>query len=236
MNGFIKLWRLLLDKPIWLNSTPEQCKILVTLLLMANHSESEWEWNGNKFKAIPGQFVTSLDAIVKKCGKGVTIQNVRTALVRFEKLEFLTNESTKTGRLITIVNWRVYQPPQDETNKGNSQRPNKELTPNGECKNINNIYSLHFDSFWAAYPRKTEKRAAFKVWNTRLKEGAKPDDLIMAAKNYAAECEKEGREPKFTKQAKTFLGPSRPYEDYLSQTEITQPEKTFDQDRAISFS
>lgn len=107
MEGWVKLYRCLVEKCIWLQSTPEQKVILITLLTMANHKEKQWEWNGKKFDIMQGQFVTSLDQLAKKCGIGIRIQHVRTALVRFEKLEFLTNQSTKTGRLITIVNWQV---------------------------------------------------------------------------------------------------------------------------------
>lgn len=142
MEGWIKLHRCLIEKPIWTCSTPEQKVILITLMMMANHKGKEWEWKGQKFKCESGQFITSLDGILNKCGKGITIQNIRSALNKFEKYEFLTNESTKTGRLITIVNWRVYQADEEETNKAdnkeltkNQQRGNKELTPN---KNDNN--------------------------------------------------------------------------------------------------
>lgn len=145
-QGWVKLFRKLIDKPIWLKSTPEQKTILITLLLMASHKEQEWEWNGKKFMTESGQFITSLDSIVKKCGKGISIQNVRSALERFKKLEFLTNESTKTGRLITIVNWGLYQDENKESNKGinkevtkTQQRGNKEVTPNKNDKNDKNI-------------------------------------------------------------------------------------------------
>jgi hypothetical protein len=86
--GYIKIWRELFIKPIWINSTPEQKTILITLLSMANFQENEWEWKGEKYKCKPGQFVTSLESITKACGKGVTIQNVKTAIKRFEKLIF----------------------------------------------------------------------------------------------------------------------------------------------------
>jgi len=146
MQGWIKLHRELIDKPIWLRSTPEQKSILITLLLMANHQENEWEWQGIKFKVKPGQFVTSLEHIAEKSGKGVTVQNVRSSLKKFQdKYQFLTNESTKTGRLITICNWGDYQAKEEETNKDtnneltkNQQRGNKELTPNKNDKNDNN--------------------------------------------------------------------------------------------------
>jgi hypothetical protein len=103
-----------MDKPIWESSTAEQKVILITLLMMANHKEKEWEFNGEKYKAEPGQFVTSLEAIRKKSGKDVSIKNVRTALVRFEKLNFLASQSTNRNRLITIVNWGFYQQKDDE--------------------------------------------------------------------------------------------------------------------------
>ena len=145
MEGWIKLHRCLAEKAIWQDSTPEQKTILITLLMMANHREKEWIWKGEKFKAKPGQFVTSIDSIAKKSGKGITKQNVRTALFKFEKLGFLTNESTKTGRLITLTNWDKYQLHTDvannDTNKAltkNQQSVNKALTPNKNVKNDKN--------------------------------------------------------------------------------------------------
>ncbi|SET76611.1 hypothetical protein SAMN05216389_12615 [Oceanobacillus limi] len=144
MQGWIKLHRELLNKPIWLESTPEQKSILVTLLMMANHKEKEWEWKGQKFKAEPGQFVTSLEKIAFKSGKGVSMQNVRTAIKRFERYNFLTNKSTNKNRLITIVNWEIYQDVENEPNKqsnkqltSNQQAVNKQLTTNKNVKNDN---------------------------------------------------------------------------------------------------
>jgi len=116
-GNFIGLFRCLIDKPIWFNSTPQQKTILITILLKANWKESEWEWQGQKFKLNPGQFVSSLENLVKASGKGISIQNVRTSITRFEKLEFLTNESTKTGRLITVLNWHMYQVERMRPNK-----------------------------------------------------------------------------------------------------------------------
>lgn len=121
----MKLWRVLLEKPIWLASTPEQKTILITILLMANREGGEWEWGGQKFAVKPGQFVTSLEAIRSKCGHGVSIKNVRTALARFEKLGFLTMETAKAGRLITITNWPIYQ---GKSGKDDAEEPEKRQT------------------------------------------------------------------------------------------------------------
>ncbi|MGE6721073.1 hypothetical protein ACQKGD_27630 [Peribacillus frigoritolerans] len=140
-NGWFKLYRDLLEKPLWVQSTPEQKTVLITLLSMANHQEKEWEWKGTSYKVAPGQFVTSLESIAEKCGKGISIQNVRTALKRFEKYEFLTNESTNKNRLVTIVNWGFYQGNSDDlTNQltGNQQAVNKQLTTNKNEKKDKN--------------------------------------------------------------------------------------------------
>ena len=156
MEGWVKLHRCLMEKTIWIKSTPEQKVILVTILMLANHKGKEWEWNGEKFITEPGQFITSLDKLVTKCGVGIKTQNIRTALARFEKLEFLTNQSTKTGRLITVVNWHVYQANECEPNIDDNkdltksqQRPNKDLTPNKNDKTVKNdnknIYSENLD-------------------------------------------------------------------------------------------
>ena len=140
-DTWVKLYRNLLEKPIWKQSNPEQKTILITLLMMVNYTASEWEWEGKIFTCEPGQIVTSLESIAQKSGKGISIQNVRTALKRFEKLEFLTDESTKSGRLITIENWGKYQGVDVEPNKEpnrdltkSQQTVNKDLTPKKERK------------------------------------------------------------------------------------------------------
>jgi len=143
--GWIKLYRELKAKSIWQLSSPQQKVVLITILMTVNYEESKWEWKGQQFSCKPGQLITSLSSLAKECGEGVTIQNVRTALERFEKLGFLTNLSTKTGRLITVVNWDKYQNQDFVSNKSinkdltkSQQRPNKELTTNKEYKNIRN--------------------------------------------------------------------------------------------------
>lgn len=144
-EGYIKLYRSLPDKPIWQLSTPGQKTVLITLLLMVNHKEAGWEWQGRKFNCKPGQVVTSLEKITRRAGKGISVQHVRTALARFEKYGFLTNESAKTGRLITICNWDCYQQAKSggdkESRKGitkPSQSGGKDLTTNKNDKNDKN--------------------------------------------------------------------------------------------------
>lgn len=140
--GYIKLWRELATKPIWLNSTPEQKVILMTVLMKANFAPKQWEWKGEKFDLCPGQFITSLPSLAEDSGKGITIQNVRTALKRFEKLDFLTDESTDKGRLVTVGNWYLYQQTElDLTDEptDDQQTPNRHLTPREEGNKVKKV-------------------------------------------------------------------------------------------------
>jgi len=231
MAGWTKLYRDLLNKSIWQLSTPEQKTVLITLLLMANHEERSWEWNNEKYCCRPGQFITSLEKIVENCGKGITIQNVRTALKRFEKLEFLTNESTKHGRLITIVNWGFYQSNEDradkETNKeltDSQQTANKELTPNKNIKNDKNEKNVRnninmcdaeaselFEKLWKLFPVKKGKGQVSSAAKQRLlKVGF--EEMARAIDRYISELEKdsEWRRPQ---NGSTFFNSG--YIDYL---------------------
>ena len=122
-GGWIKLYRELRTKCIWLDATPEQKVILITILLMANYEEKKWIWKGKQFVCKPGQFVTSIKSLVRECGLGISDKNVRTALAKFEKLGFLTDESANRGRLITIVNWQDYQGRDGSAGKDSGREP-----------------------------------------------------------------------------------------------------------------
>lgn len=142
-SGYFCIHRELFNKPIWLNSNSKQKTILITLLGMANYKENQWDYNGKKFKVEPGQFITSIESIAKECGSDVSTMNVRTALTRFVKLEFLTSQSTNRNTLITIVNWTSYQQDIQSTNKQSNicltsaqQTTNKRLTTNEERKKV----------------------------------------------------------------------------------------------------
>ena len=204
MQGWIKLYRELGDKPIWLESTPEQKVILITLLMMANHDSKEWEWMGRPYKAEAGQFVTSLQKIAAKSGKGISIQNVRTALKRFEKYDFLTDESTKVNRLITIVNWGFYQGSADKANKvsnsqltDDQQSANSQLTTNKNVRtkegkneelkdNTSNQDSTEaiFGEVWKIYPKKTMRKEALAAFKKELKKGTDPEIIKSGIESY----------------------------------------------------
>lgn len=128
-GGFIVLWRKLTDHPIWMNSTAEQRAVLVELLFLASWKESRWEICGEVHDLKPGQFFMSTRDLAERTK--VSHQTLRTTMKRFEKMGFLTQESTHRGTLITIVNWAKYQGVQDKLTQEatrDQHTPNTQVT------------------------------------------------------------------------------------------------------------
>lgn len=192
MDGWIKLHRTLLDKAIWKCSTANQKIILIVLLLMANHKENQWIWNGKKYKVNAGQFITSVKSIKEKCGSGISVKNIRTALVKFENLDFLAIETANTGSLITIVNWELYQLDDSEVANQSANRwqtggkrvaTNKNDKNDKNDKNKDNKLSTFVDEIVEHLNTKTGKSfksnsvKTKKMIKARLTEGFTVDDF-----------------------------------------------------------
>lgn len=221
-EAFIKICRKML-KWEWYNNVNTRI-LFFHCLLKAN-----WEagsWHGIDYKA--GEFITSLPNLATGCG--LSIQQTRTALNNLQSTGELTVKSFSQGRIISVNNWNKYQSVTDDAT-GNQQainrQPNRQSTGNltsvKEYKNIknkelkNNKYMCAFETFWKCYPRKAEKQKAYKCYQTRLKEGYTEEQLQIACKNYAAKCEKDRTEEKYIKHGATFLGPDKPFEDYMKR-------------------
>lgn len=231
MEGWLKLYRTLLYDPVWLTSTPEQKTILITILCMVNYQAKQWEWQGQKFEVQPGQFITSIESIKANAGKNISIQNVRSALKRFEKLNFLTNESTKTGRLITVANWGKYQ--SEETNPTKKatktqQRPNKDLTPtkNIRTKEVKPLAGkadeskINYKEFINWFNEQTGKgfkdvESNRKLIRARLNEGFTKSELALVVKFKSQKWKDDVKMSDYLR-LNTLFAPSH-FNDYLNE-------------------
>lgn len=81
-------------------------------------------------------------------------------------------------------------------------------------------YSAEFEQAWQAYPKRAggnSKINAFKAWNARLHEGVTPASMVAGMQRYTAFLESTGKlGTEFVKQAATFFGPSRSFDEAWS--------------------
>lgn len=210
---------------------------MMTLLMLANHDDKSWIWQGKKFSIKAGQLITSIESIRKISGKNISSKNVRSALVKFKKYGFLANESAKTGRLITIANWAKYQSNDEEVAKQEAkrwQRGGKEVATNKNVKNVENINTRanstldsDFEKLWKLYPKKVGKKpalAAYKRAMTRKKNPTTNKAIqtgIVAYRKWLAE---KGTEKQFIKDGSTFFN-QESWNDYLEVIKEEQEEQ-----------
>lgn len=107
-------------------------------------------------------------------------------------------------------------------------------TPRGK-----NTYTDDFELAWQEYPKRAggnSKADAFKAWTARIKSGATVQELTDGVRRYADYVTAAGKlNTEFVKQASTFFGPSKHYEESWSlakpdgkrdPNKISQPDKT----------
>ena len=108
-GNWIKLYRKMIDDPIFVNSTGPQVKVLLTVMFLAAWTPKKGDVLGHEFTIQPGEVFISGRDLADRAGDDVSHKVVRGALARFEKLGFWTLKRAHTGTLIHIVNWRKYQ-------------------------------------------------------------------------------------------------------------------------------
>ena len=123
MNGYIKIHRSLLDWEWW--DDINTFRLFMTILLMANWKSKKW--HGKRIRR--GQLWTSIESLSEK--SGLTFQQTRTALDKLISTGEITSRATNGGRLITVVNYGVYQSDDvGATNESTNKSTNKQQTYN----------------------------------------------------------------------------------------------------------
>lgn len=140
-NGFIKLYRSLLDWEWW--DDINTFRLFVTILMLANWKDKKW--HGRKIKR--GSLWTSLQSLSE--ASGLTIRQVRVSLDKLILTNEVTSEVTNSGRLITVVNYGFFQDYDGSvTNEMTSDKANERQTNDKrvtttkerkESKNIKNV-------------------------------------------------------------------------------------------------
>lgn len=230
MAGAFIISRDIFENPIWLNNTEFRLFFLIL-------GHAVWKDEGVRVGNLvlqKGQWLRSYRNLqsdmeyiennaTKRPGKA-TIQRAINRLVKDKRITVFTSE---LGTVFTVVNYCKYQDlgayrnqtrddAKDSSGTAAGQQRDNKNKDNKENKDKKDIYTTEFEHFWAIYPKHIEKKRAYKCWNTCLKNGHNPDDIILAATNYAKFCTNQKTELKFIKHAATFLGPNKPFLDYIT--------------------
>lgn len=120
-NGWISLHRKIRDNPIWKNS--QLVHIFVELLLLANHEQTKFLWNGKEETLKRGQLITGRLALAQNTG--IPTSSIRNYLSLLQKLGILDIKPNNKFSLITIIKYSDYQ---DRRQKVDSTLDNKRTT------------------------------------------------------------------------------------------------------------
>lgn len=201
-------------------------------------SEASWgdrrvrATNGRAFQMVdlkPGQLCRSL-RVMQEAWRWSSDKRVRTFLKRLKTDARIDFQSDALVTVITICNYDASKPlPMDQDAQTDAQTDAQRTRNGRKSKKDNNykkdIIALGFDAFWAIYPRKDGKKAAFKAYERVVSSGKiSPDELLECTKVYAAQREAlPAKDQQFTPHAATWLNGERFTEVRPSLTGVAAP-------------
>jgi hypothetical protein len=188
-KGYIRLYRKMLDNPLFRNKPASWFKIWIYILLRVNWRESVFHPRRGESMVVPaGSLVTSLEKLGTHAA--LSKEHARRCLEYFERTRSVTLVRTHHWTMITIVNWAVYQQSDEEahhaehhtqhhgeaedaTRQTPRQTP-RTATPSKEEKNLNKKYTSNSDELDsnAAKPNPPSKKSpgidpAIREWFER---------------------------------------------------------------------
>lgn len=107
MEGWIKLYRQVLDSDLWLDEKFTRGQAWADLLMLANYKESSFRKRGIKVSLVRGQIGKSLDELSKRWKW--SIGKVKRFLIELEDENQILVNNSNVNQIITIVNYDKYQ-------------------------------------------------------------------------------------------------------------------------------
>ena len=140
-NGYIKLYRSILDNPTTMKDA-EHLAIWIYLLLNAARKEKDVMFKGKRITLKPGQLTTGRKIIAKSLH--VSELKVQRILTCYESAHQIEQQTSNKCRLITIVKWQDYQIIEQQNVQqlnNNCTTTEQQLNTKQEYKNNKNIRS-----------------------------------------------------------------------------------------------
>lgn len=231
MDGYIKVYRNILDNPVVCKDS-EYFVVWCYLLLNATHKEKKMLFAGKKITLKAGQLITGRIKIAEHFK--ISESKVQRILKMYENEQQIEQQISNKNRLITILHWDLYQcsEQQIEQQLNNNQTTTKQqLNTNKNDKNdknernINNVLCDReaielFEKLWSLFPVKKGKgQVSLTAKRRLLKVGL--EEMTRAIDRYIHELEKDS-EWRRAQNSSTFFNSG--YIDYLDCNYV--PQKT----------
>ena len=152
--GFLKLYRQTLDNPTVMKDA-DHLAIWMWLLMNAKFAPADVNFGGKRITLQPGQLITGRKQISEALG--CSESKTQRVLKCYESEHMIEQQTTRRGRLITILSWDIYQgsePPFEQQVNNNrttsEQQVNTYKRKKEEKNKKNNSYKQDKDKLWAA--------------------------------------------------------------------------------------
>lgn len=202
MQGYIKLYRKIMDSPVW--SDPNYLKLWMYCLMKATHKKREVILGNQVITLEPGQFITGRKSLTEDLNEGMKPKQKLNEsswwryLNNLEKWQMLHIKKTNKYSVISILKWCDYQ---ENEHQMNNKRTSDEhqMNTNKNVKNVKNEFSSSGNDKFAEiiqfYQSNLQKTITESPYNYEL-IGQWFDewgnDLLLAAMKVAAKQEAKG--------------------------------------------
>lgn len=175
MGGWIKLYRDIIENPLWSAKPFSKGQAWIDILLRANHSDNQVLVGNNLEKVKRGTFITSELKLMERWGWSKN--KVRLFLKYLESENMIEKKSNQKRTAITVVNYRVYQdlqttngPPMDRQWTAKEPQKNHEWTadePPMDCQWTANGLPMVHEQEEKKYKEKKEENTYSAVDNKK---------------------------------------------------------------------
>lgn len=164
--------------------------------------EKRWVYNtyGDWVKQFPFWSETTIRRTITKLEKEGYIQSGKFNKMKIDNTKWYTIDYNR----VEDMNRPPVQNGQTEESKWTDEQSkmDRPITRDYTETTTENKYSSEFEEFWSIYPRKLDKKKAYKSFHRPLKEYG-IDEILKGTRAYAKSV--KGSEAKFIKHASTFL-------------------------------
>ena len=232
-QGWVSIWRKLMDDPLWLSEIFTKAQAWVDLILLANHKESGFQVRGNWVYVKRGEFSRCERELAKRWKW--SRDKVKGFLKYLEKEGKIIPQKKFPISIYAIVNYNTYQS-NHTTDQSTDQSidPTNTIIINNENKKTSsdsvaysdkkskqnlllqkNLFDAEhkFNELWEKYPNKIGKSSAYKHFKKNICNEQDYLKISRALNNYCDYIKNNRIETKYIKHGSSWFNQWKDWEE-----------------------